>query len=654
MAQLELFDIQREYLDYNTASHLLGVSVATLRNWVKADHIIPAVNATRKPHFQKNDILRLKEKLAKGVIDRLKSRANKRNSNSTFIPKEYLNTSEDYKKIENIIFLLKKDNFPIDTTLLLLSLVAIKKSGLITNDLSSCKTITDINFKNENIKRVISEWWSDFKDLTLDRYSQILTLTLTGQGDFLGIIYQSLLEEGSKAQGGSYYTPSKVVNAIIDQYKNHIFSNTLILDPCCGTGQFILSFSKFVSSPSNIWGYDIDKIAVHIARVNLLLAYPDIDFFPNIYCKNALYANTDIEFDIVATNPPWGYHFSQEDLLDLNQLYPTITSNEAFSYFILKGLSVLKKNGRLTFVLPEAMLKVKQHSDIRKNILNNASILSINHLGNVFLKVLSPVVTISLEKKRGEKNQIKITTQSGNTHIIDQSRFQKNDFHIFDTEITGEDDQIISKIYQRKRSTLANNAEWALGIVTGNNKLFLTDRKKTDNESILKGSDIKKYCFEKPQSFIKFAPEKFQQTAQEWKYRVDEKLIYKFISDKLVFAYDNEQTLTLNSANILIPKLQNYPIKLVLAFLNSILFQYLYKKKFNTIKVLRGDLEKLPFPTIDNITTNQMIGLIDKLIIKDFNNTERENLQLKLDKIIFSIFCLSNLEIEYIKQAVKK
>jgi Helix-turn-helix domain len=131
MTQIELFDHKKEYLDYNAASQLLGVSVATLRNWVKAKYIKPAMNGTRKPYFEKEDILTLKENLTEGNIDRLKSRANKRNSNLTFIPKEYLHNNDDYHKVERLVSYLRENRTPIDTALLLVSLIVLKKSELL-------------------------------------------------------------------------------------------------------------------------------------------------------------------------------------------------------------------------------------------------------------------------------------------------------------------------------------------------------------------------------------------------------------------------------------------------------------------------------------------------------------------------------------------
>ena len=95
------------------------------------------------------------------------------------------------------------------------------------------------------------------------------------------------------------------------------------------------------------------------------------------------------------------------------------------------------------------------------------------------------------------------------------------------------------------------------------------------------------------------------------------------------FAYDDKQRLFLNSANILIPKLEEYSIKDVMAFLNSTLFQYIYKMKFNELKVLKGNLLELPFPFI------------------------LPNGKLTDDKI-FELYDLTNDEISYIKNTVFK
>ena len=88
--------------------------------------------------------------------------------------------------------------------------------------------------------------------------------------------------EGKKSQSGSYYTPSNKVNDIT---KDYVKKDSKVLDPCCGTGQFLLAFADIVENPLNIYGIDCDKTAVRIARLNVLIRFKNKNFIPNIFCK---------------------------------------------------------------------------------------------------------------------------------------------------------------------------------------------------------------------------------------------------------------------------------------------------------------------------------------------------------------------------------
>ena len=78
------------------------------------------------------------------------------------------------------------------------------------------------------------EWHAELGGFRLTaRYRALLGLDLPDQRDSLGLVYQSLLREGDKAAGGSYYTPDRIVRAIADETYRH---GARVLDPCCGTG----------------------------------------------------------------------------------------------------------------------------------------------------------------------------------------------------------------------------------------------------------------------------------------------------------------------------------------------------------------------------------------------------------------------------------
>lgn len=199
--------------------------------------------------------------------------------------------------------------------------------------------------------------------------------------------------------------------------------------------------------------------------------------------------------------------------------------------------------------------------------------------------------------------------------------------------------------------TLLNNADFALGIVTGNNKEYISDIKTDDNEMILKGSDICKYHINTTDNYIVFKPESFQQVAPTEMYRAKEKLLYRFICNQLVFAYDDKQTLSLNSCNMVIPKLEGIQIKYILAILNSRIAQFIYKKEFNSLKVLRAHIESIPLPAISIEKQNEIINLVNTLI-SGLPLSEANIAYEKVDTMIAEIFGLSTNEYEVIKKAV--
>ena len=224
----------------------------------------------------------------------------------------------------------------------------------------------------------------------------------------------------------------------------------------------------------------------------------------------------------------------------------------------------------------------------------------------------------------------------------------------FALTIKDEEYNIINKLENIKnKTTLKNNSDFALGIVTGNNKDYISNKKTSKNELVLKGSDLYKYNFKPAGNYIKFEPKTFQQVAPVEFYRAEEKLLYRFICNQLVFVYDNNKTLSLNSANILIPKIEGLSIKYILAILNSRIAQFYFKKQFNSIKILRSHIEEIPIPYIDKKAQKVFISIVD-LILKTKNQKEIMELYNELDLKILSLYGLNNSEYQIILDSMQE
>ncbi len=616
---MEFKSEQKGILTIKDVADFFCISTATVRNWVKCGNLKTIKDTKNK--FYLKEVKKLKEKINSNQLNKLNTRANKSKSDKTFMPDEYLNVNSD---IFEIISFIHKNKIDIKTALYLLTINFLKKH----------------NINNNQINKELKVWKSEIK--IKEEYSFLLNCELPKENDVLGFIYQSLLSEGKKSQNGSYYTPESIVEKIVDEY---VKKDSKVLDPCCGSGQFLLSFAKKIENPENIYGFDIDEIAVKIARINLLVKFKDKDFTPNIFCKNTLFETKSckIKFDVIATNPPWGAHFSKEDIKKLKILYPKIKSFESFSYILNRSIELLNDKGVISFILPESILNVKTHKDIREIILKKTKIKNIYYLGRVFKNVFTPVIRLDLVKDEIKETKI---IKENETYEINQSVWQKNQDFVFNIHANSMDIDIINRVYSIKHTTLENSADWALGIVTGNNKKYVVSKKQEGVEAVYKGKDVDKFVLKKPTNYILFTPEVFQQVAPIYKYRVKEKLIYKFISKNLVFAYDDKGQLTLNSANIVIPKLENYPIKVIAALFNSTLYQFIFQKKFASIKVLRSHIEQLPLPLWNKKTFDEITIFVDEII-------EGKDSFEKLDNYIFRKFKFSKKEIEYIKSFVR-
>lgn len=639
---------QNEPLNLNQVVALLGVSAATVRNWIKHHYLTPQASKNRQWVFKFEEVHALKQKIAAGEVHRLNKRANKKSSQTTFIPDEYMAHSEFVDWIQEMIGACKAKGLTREKVLYSIALNLLRNKRLVNDNFIP---------RNEVVQQEL-QWWEGQTKQQSKPDKDLLQARLPEANDMLGVVYQSFLTEGNKNENGSYYTPRQVVDEIVEAYvkKNH-----LVLDPCCGTGQFLLAIAEKVKDPRQVWGFDRDEIAVRLARLNLLLHFPDVDFEPQVYHKNALIlANTLLDqeeipvFDLVLTNPPWGVHAAKEEILELQAIYPEIHSGEAFSYFIKQGLHLLKDEGVLSFILPESILNIKTHRDIREILVKKTTIQKVKYLNRIFKNVFTNVIRLDVLKKEPPRNHVLRSEKDGFEYELEQFRLQNHSDFRLNVFTSQADLSLLDKVYCLPHTTLKNQADWALGVVTGDNKKYLTTRQTHTNEPILTGKDIKKFINVPATHYIDFMPSQFQQVAPEAKYRAKEKLFYKFISKELVFSYDDQQTLSLNSANILIPQIANYPITTLLALLNSSLYQFLYQKKFATLKILKNDLEQLPLPLIDNKRHAEIGKWVKQLLDHTQATTSRKKAFAALDDLIMSaLFQLNQDEKTHIKQSIK-
>lgn len=475
--------------------------------------------------------------------------------------------------------------------------------------------------------------------------------------DVLGNLYLSCQNIDDRKATGSYYTPTIIAEKMVRHlFEKNDMNDKTIFDPCCGTGTFLLQIPESISM-ENIYGNDIDTIAVCIARINLALKYRTTDrelLYSHISQKDYLTFEKKEYFDYIIGNPPWGYHFSEEEKRNLREKYRCASGNyiESYDVFTEQAVSNLKCGGVLSFLLPEAILNVKSHRQIRELLMEENSIQYLQYLGDVFENVQCPCIILQMLHDHRVIDCEGMTVNDGTrVYTIRKGREISPEYFCFTT--TDEEYQVLQKIeHVKDKATLLGNARFALGIVTGNNKKYISNVKNAENEVILKGVDLHKFRYTEGNNYITYSPELFQQTAPTEYYRAKQKLLYRFICNRLVFAYNDRQTLSLNSCNILIPEIDELDIKYILAVLNSRIAQFYFEKCFQSVKVLRSHIEQIPIPVVGKEKQEEIIRIVDRLIEPSADDDDEENYEILDDKIA-QIFGLSQEEYTVVKKCVK-
>lgn len=589
-----------------------NISLATVNNWIKTGIIPSPTNG----YYTKDVYSNLIKSIEKHS-NKLQSRANRSYQNSSDIIFLGIKNKERKELLVNLVNEYKNSNLsPLD------AIACLGKKILINNNLYDKK----------------SKIYSKLNNICPDTNIFDNFIIENKNDDILGAFYQSVQSIANKSKDGSFYTPAELLSTI------KIPLEGKILDPCCGSGSILINTLSQKHNPSNIYAFDIDETALLICYINLVLFFKNPFISPHIEKRDLIFFNNnslkqdDVQYDFIITNPPWGSKLDKEQKDFLLSNYSMLDTTEVFSIALYNSVQKLSKNGNLYFFLPESILNVATHKSIRKFLLNSKRNIEILPLGIAFKGVQSECVLLKLSKKTSKGINISVKTKK--QYNLNIKNIVSPDYFI-SYNISEIDDKILSKIYSTNVEKLSKNTKFALGIVTGNNKKYIHETKGINEEAIFRGKDILPYKLKTPEIYIHFTPEKFQQVAPIEMYR-SKKIVYKFISNKIVCALDRN-SLVLNSANVIISN--DYPMEILVCLFNSPIYTFIYQKKFKSKKVLKQHFQDFPLPILNNNLKNTFLNIYNNILAE---KTTQEN----ADKTICNYFGISDTEYNYIKETV--
>ena len=425
--------------------------------------------------------------------------------------------------------------------------------------------------------------------------------------DTIGNRYEAMLSESYKNKEGITYTPKAIVDDMTQGIETD--GNTLFLDPCCGTGNFLIRAVEMGVAPEHLYGFDTDPIAVAIARrrIQELTGYDS----PNIVCADFLREGhrLKMQFDLVFTNPPWGKKLSKKERTAYAQRYQTGPSADTSSLFLLSILSVMKPDGFMGLLMPESFFKIAVYEDARKAVLQK-TILRIKDYGKAFMNMYS-AVSILVRCSESAEDHLVHCVYGAKVYSRSQRSFMSLPRNNINYWTKPDEMAVVEQLMRQPHLTLKGYAQWSLGIVTGNNAKICKRSRRVGLKPVYRGQDILPGRLKAAQLYIN--PEDFercQQMPPASMLQAPEMLVYRFISNGLVFYCDTHQRFILNSANMLVLN-GDFPLtsKQLADIMNSQLTNWLFRQLFNTHKVLKSDLELLPIFT--DLSLHRRFNLLD-------------------------------------------
>ncbi|WP_213767622.1 N-6 DNA methylase [Caballeronia sp. dw_19] len=148
-----------------------------------------------------------------------------------------------------------------------------------------------------------------------------------------------------------------------------------VLEPSVGHGAFL---DGLLGKPKSVHACDVDSTALAIVNQkfsHLSITTHHCDFI-DIFLEDLLsdkHVVAKSTYDSLISNPPYGLYFSLDYRQRLKQAYPDFYVRESYGLFFKLSVNRLREQGRYVFLLPDTFLSSKNHTPLRRFIVEKAA-----------------------------------------------------------------------------------------------------------------------------------------------------------------------------------------------------------------------------------------------------------------------------------------
>jgi type I restriction-modification system DNA methylase subunit len=290
--------------------------------------------------------------------------------------------------------------------------------------------------------------------------------------DFKSQLFESFLKESiSKKNWGQFFTPIKVVRAVVEMAKDDIKVGAKICDPACGVGKFLLEpiITKLDQFYEVKKGKLIPKITIHgydkgfdkdeqktiiLAKANMLIYFSDLlkdnptitTEFAKLFNESFILKTNSIlgtlsepvenEYDLIVTNPPYvtsGSSNLKDEIKKDGDLvnYYKINAIGVEGLFMEWIVKALKPNGKAFIIVPDGIFNRQNDKNLRQFLLDECLIDGIISLPiKTFFTTPKRTYILCLTKKADKKQ---IQTDPVFTYFVSEMG-ESRDVYRFDID----------------------------------------------------------------------------------------------------------------------------------------------------------------------------------------------------------------------------
>ena len=405
-------------------------------------------------------------------------------------------------------------------------------------------------------------------------------------------------------------------------------------------------------------------------------------------------------FDAILGNPPYGIVFDKQIKAYLERHFPTfVRNNDIDVAFCERAVALLHSNGVFGYIIPNTFLLGPYFDDLKRHILEHASVRRIVDFGinQVFPKPNVFTALLFLERRTGRSTPPEPKAQIGKVADIQSFplglHFEELDRVELESLRWTPSSPLVARLLQC-RPQLGEIAEvkdvglnyWTQG--RGKTRggsiadRVLYDGKREDprDRPYLKGRDVERY-------FIRFGNHWLRHDYQKrLNLRVDTfrfspeflervKIVYRQTADRIIASLEPKKLLTDKTLHVIVLKSDwdgKMDLRYMLAILNSRLMIYLYEalaqeegRTFAQVKIFR--VKQLPIRILDlsdpgeKSRHERVVRLVDQMLDtkkrlaaarsdKDWNYYENKcaALDREIDATVYGLYSMTEEEIRIV------